>query len=410
MAVKYSPYAGQTRTSPRLAKIVLAVTGVFVVTVIFLIPKLRSTLWRETLAATQPPVHEETQPIELTEADAAQLWSPEDLAPEDETKSFETTAEPGGDADLKAPIGIRTVRVLPRSESELSAYHGRNRAEACEPLQSSQPVRLTSYTAYLTYRDTREYATRTPPPTTRRHVLSVGLDMLSTDQRDLPKLTRGRILGYLKENYLSVQARVRKDPDTGTLYLHHRPVAATVRFRGLPLTQDFIDPVAASIKDMRSLGLFLEDGEEPIPKNLRTLVIAHKAVWAVTTNARTTLDPRFEFVLIRARDTGSDQLDLHAFVTIENRTQLHYVRPSEQPLRPDDCCLKATVNFIEFSHAGLYPTVSVTRRTSVKSNATYLVADLDKYAREQGWSGTAFDHLNKTLDAIIDRKITPSTP
>lgn len=410
MAVKYSPYPGRTRTSPRLTKIVLVSTAVFVVAVIFLIPKIRSAMWKDTLQATLPPTHEEGQPIQVSESDAAQLWSAEDLAADEPPQPLaEESSSSADDAELKAPVGIRTIRVLPRGESELAAYHGRNRAEACEPLQASQPVRLTSYAAYLTYRDTREYATRTPPPTTRRHVISVGLDMLSTDQRDLPKLTRGRILGYLKENYLSVQARIRKDPDTGTLYLHHRPVAATVRFRGLPLTQDFIDPVAASVKDMRSLGLFLEDGEDPVPKNLRTLVIAHKAVWAVTTDSRTTLDPRYELVIVRARESGPDKLDLHAFVTMENRTQLHYVRPSEQPLRPDDCCLKATVSFIEFSHAGLFPTVSVTRRTSVKSTATFLVADLDKYAREQGWAGTAFDHLNKTLDAIIDRKIT-ATP
>ncbi|MCA9189892.1 MAG: hypothetical protein KDA99_29915, partial [Planctomycetales bacterium] len=58
----------------------------------------------------------------------------------------------------------------------------------------------------------------------------------------------------------------------------------------------------------------------------------------------------------------------------------------------------------------VYPVNPVIRKTSVRSRATYPMVSLDAYASSQGWEGRALAHLNETLDAIIDGKVSFDAP
>ncbi len=312
-----------------------------------------------------------------------------------------------------APSGIKTIRRLPRSESDVALAHAQNVGESCEPLPPGQPLELSSFVPYLTDRDSRRRTNELPVPSSRRHIFSLGLDMSSQDQTQLPKLSGRTILNRLNSRYVSVQARVHRDPVSRVMYLAHRPLAATAEYRKVPLTMEFSESGAASLTEIRGLGLFLNSKESPAPENLRTLVLTYKSTWLPTTvigSGRT--KDRYEFIFVRARISklgSSERLNLYTFATAEDRQQLHWLRECSGPTRPDTCSIKGTIVFTQYEQADLIPTASATRSMKLSSAATYTLDDLNRYARTQGWTGDALDNLTSTLDAVIDGKVTTTS-
>ena len=98
---------------------------------------------------------------------------------------------------------------------------------------------------------------------------------------------------------------------------------------------------------------------------------------------------------------------MHAFATSQERRRLHYLKPFNFPKRLEECGIRGTIRFSDYRVANLLPAESVTRRTTVKSQASFSIEELNSYATSAGWSGGVYDHVTKTLDAIIDRKISP---
>ncbi|MEZ6103016.1 MAG: hypothetical protein R3E01_29080 [Pirellulaceae bacterium] len=309
---------------------------------------------------------------------------------------------------------LRVIHQLPESPLEIATLHERNRVNNCELISEDEPVELTSFTPYLTARDERMASVRAPIPSTRQELFTVGLEMMRSDHATLPTVSRRQILSYMGEHYVSVQARVQRDPASGQLFLHHRPLAATVRYRGASITQPFHQAVTTSVQEMHSLGLYLPEGADVTAENLRTLVMTHRNIQLETLATLTDLRrarPDYEYVFVRARPgrTADDRLETHTFATTEHRTRLHYVSPSNDPIQVAQCGIAGTVVFTEFSQ-GVYPVNAVIRKTSVRSRATYPMDSLDAYASSQGWEGRALAHLNETLDAIIDGKVSFDAP
>lgn len=328
------------------------------------------------------------------------------------TLALRGVAVPSTAAD--SPLAtIRTIRILPRNESEVELAHARARSNSCERLPPDLPYEMNTFSLNIGSRE-RAPGTGLLDPATRRQILSVGLEVLREDQGRLPALSRSLILQYLAEHYVTIQARVQKDQRTGKLYLHHRPLAATMNFTGARLTQGFHEAVAQAIDDFRSLGLLVKPRTEPSPEAYRTLVLVHRNRLASTLPGASPGTPRtvHELVFIRARGTGaaadrpsSAPLTLHTFVTTNARKTLHHLEPAGLPRTLQDCAIRATVQFTSFETANLIPKDSLIRRFALRSRTSYPFAALDDYCRSQGWSGDACDNLTEVLDAILDGKL-----
>lgn len=318
----------------------------------------------------------------------------------------------GGDLDFG---DLKTIRVVPRTLEEIAQAHDRSRGNACEPVPPEQLLEVRDFMPILTDRDSAEFDRgQLLLPSSRRHMFTVGLDMLSDDKAHLPKVSNGQILAYIQSNYVTVQARVQRDPGTGELFLHHRPLAATISFRRGTLTKEFNEAVLAAIREFHSLGVYLPSGTPQRPKNLRTLVMIYRSLVApaTITPGKTPLKPLYEYVFIRAREVPNShppQLNLHVFATSDERQRLHLLNPWSPPDRANNCGVHAMVVFTEYSTLGLIPTKSATRRVSYSSKQVVPWEDLNRFVTEQHWRGDALDNLDQTLDAYIDQKIQVSS-
>ncbi|MEM7311880.1 MAG: hypothetical protein AAF497_01890 [Planctomycetota bacterium] len=381
---------------------------------------------------SQPTEGTESEPAEDNpSSDATDQATPAE-EPTDAASATETSAAPTGSelqrvgeftlADFKDAIvretgrptisarDLRTISTIPRTRTELETAHNRNKSNSCEIIAADGEFEVSRFTPFLTDRDSRRIGKGLILPSTRRHVFSVGLDMWRDDQGELPIVSRGQILGYLRSHYVSVQARVQRDPLDNTEFLFHRPLAATFKFASNRKTEAFTEAVIASLRDMRSLGVYLPPGAPRIPENLRTIVITHRNVMAGTGVKLDRARPDFELLFIRARTPkGGGSLELHAFGTTERREVLHYISRSRKPRRASDCGIKGTVAFTKYSHANLYPTEAVIRNSAVRSQSDFRMSDLNKFVQSLGLTGDALDNLNFVLDAMIDKKIIGST-
>lgn len=318
----------------------------------------------------------------------------------------------GGDLNFG---DLKIIRVIPRTNEEIAQAHERSRGNACEPIPPEQLLEIRDFMPILTDRDSAEFDRgQVLLPSSRRHMFTVGLDMLSADKTRLPKVSGSQILGYIQSHYVTVQARVQRDPGTGELFLHHRPLAATVGFGRGGLTKDFNDAVLSAVKEFHSLGVYLPAGNQQRPKNLRTLVMIYRSLVAppTVTAGKTQLKPLYEYVFVRGRDVPNSrppQLNLYVFATSDERQRLHLLNPWSIPDRANSCGVHATVVFTEYSTLGLIPTKSATRRVAYSTKQAIPWDEINRFVTQQRWRGDALDNLDQTLDALIDQKIQVAT-
>jgi hypothetical protein len=304
------------------------------------------------------------------------------------------------------PPGIKVLTKMPRTAIEVAKAHLSADQEAAEFLLGGEVLELSAFALKLTKRDGAPLKDgKLPNPSTRKFLMSVGIDLKKADQARLPTLSKDKILDYLAEHYVSVQARVQKDVK-GTHYLHHRCIVATGTFRGEKWTEDFHPAVGNAVKDIHALGIFVPPKTDPTPENLRTAVLVHKHT-GIDIAAKKTR-PEWEFIIVRGRQTALGKLDLHCFVTTHQRTHLHLLQSAQKPpTRYAECSLKAQVYFSKYVDGGLIPSDSVVRNQTVNSQASFVIKELDALVKSELRLTDAFTNLNETLDAIIDGKLKP---
>jgi len=303
---------------------------------------------------------------------------------------------------------VKTIPQLPTEDYQLQTAHRIARRHACEPIPANEPVVFRSFQPYLTRRDYRDHTVRVPALSRRQPIFSVGLDMIAADQRNLPTLSAGRILAYLRDHYITLQVRVQKEPLSGELFLHHRSLAGVAPYRSTGLTQLAPEGLGVSLKNYRSMGLFLPEGKKPIPRNLRTLVLLHKNKRVAEGSDRRSVT-HYEYVFVRAQAKGGRDrrtLDLHTFVTSNRRQQLHYLKPGIKPSHSGLCSFKSITHFTKYSKAGLYPMESGSRGTVFNDRGLYSMRQLEAFAVDQGWEGGVLQNVTQLLDAIIEGQVS----
>ncbi len=305
---------------------------------------------------------------------------------------------------------LQIISKLPSTDRDVAAAFDRSRGNACEIIPAGESLEIQSFMSTLTERDRLESTSSRPLASSRRDLFSVGLELEAKDRDALPALSRGSIVDYLAANYVSVQARVRRDLLDRKLYFHHRPLALTAQFRGSKLTQSFEPLVSASISEFHSLGLFVPaDQRLKKPEHFRTIVLLFHAEMLQGGLGSRNRDA-IEYVFIRGRDSGTtlavaSQLETHIFVTTENRTRLEYLRPASRPVSPSRCSILGRIAVTDFDSTGLYPKASATRSYRLDTRTTYEQAHLEKYCLDQQLSGGMSENLVVVLDAIIDGQL-----
>ena len=298
---------------------------------------------------------------------------------------------------------IKTIASLPRSSIEMKEVHDRSSGYAAELLPEDEAFETKGFAPYLTKSDEIAARVKLPNTSIRRHALSVGLEVLTEDQKHLPLLSREQILSYLKSNFVTIQARIYRDPISRELYLGHRCLAATKSFRDGNMTKPFNPTVAQSIANTRSAGLLLPKGTPPTPSNLRTLVLIHKNQISEERTKTALPKTTYEYVFIRALDAGPDRLDLHAFATTDERTKFHWLFRGDAPTTPRTCSIRAAVHFTEYSHQGLVPKSTVVRRSMILGQKDYAWADLESFS-ESEFGLSPYEKMPEIIDAIISGK------
>ena len=304
--------------------------------------------------------------------------------------------------------GVKTISELPLSEFEVASAHTRAGSLACNPLAQGKPFEDGQFLPVE-----EPYISGPSRISLRRHLFSVGLTMREFDRRDLPRLSAPFIMSYFNQTFLSIQAEVCKDPLDGSLYLHHRPSAGAAKYYNPEQTDAMDAGIAASLKNYRSLGLFVPEGAKATPDNLRTLVILNKsATQEPSITKQVGVKDNYEFVFVRARENNasvSKRLDIYTVVTSSDRAKWHLVRLCAKPRAPVDCSLCDYLKITKYDASGLRPLASASCGSTVIDSREADIEALDAYASSQGWENARQNRLTELLDAFIDGKIAERT-
>lgn len=302
----------------------------------------------------------------------------------------------------------KLIHQLPRSEEELAAAHTASK-NSCIQVPAGDPHEITDFSGETVYDVTvkengQPVAKKLDYAFSRRNVLSIGLGLLPEDENDLPSVSKNRILSKVGASYILVQVRVHRERETGHTYLYYKPFAAVGAFGKGEECQEFEPLMETSVRDTRGLGLWSKPGTKPSAEGMRTLVLLNKDKMRYPQPDGTNKDVAdYEFVFIRARVNGDD-VQLHVFVTADDRANLHYMNPWGTD-KLDSCSLVHTIYFTEYTAAKQSPSAKVTKHVKINSQKQIAVVKLNEFANAQGWQGDAWDNLEGILDAVIDGKL-----
>lgn len=294
---------------------------------------------------------------------------------------------------------LKRISRLPLTEREVESAFRTSRGDACELIPKGEPLEIRSYTSRLTNRDRR--SKQRLIPSSRRELLSVGLEFSRADAADLPSLSRSQIMGYVEDHYLGIQVRVRRDLLDRKLYYHHRPIALTAKYRGAKLTQGFEPIVSGTVKDFHGLGLFVPAETRILkPEHLRTLVLVFRT--PILRAGRET--DSYELAIVRGKERR-EGLENHIFVTTKDRQELHYLREGGRPATRSRCTILGQIAVTKFDSSGLYPRTSATRSYRLATRSKFEIEDLEKFCSENELKGGFTENVSSVLDAIIDGKL-----
>ncbi len=302
---------------------------------------------------------------------------------------------------------VKTIDTLPIGTLEIEAAHRRSIGESCDIIMGGEALEMASFAPYLSARDRRTATKGYAIASSRRSILSVGLEIERGDQNSLPSLSGRQILQYLDDNYVIIQARVRRDLLDRKLYFHHRPFALTAPYQGAKVSKDFEKVVANAVREFHSLGVF-RNSPSPIikPDELRTLVLLFKNSIQVS-KYRT--DDHFEFAFVRGREVeGEQELENHLFATDKERQELVYMNAYSTPRSVRECTVLGSVIITDYDSSGIFPEKSVTKAYRLATRKRFLISEVEHYANENKLIGGWHRNVDVILDAIIDEKIKPT--
>jgi hypothetical protein len=310
---------------------------------------------------------------------------------------------------------VKVITEIPLDDDATATAHAASKNASLQ-VDVGDPLEITGFKADTQYtvngkKDGKVVSMKLPFSYSRLGVLSYGMHVQPSDQARLPAVSKGEILDHIASNYISIQVRVQRDSDTGATYLHYQPFAAVGTYGSPSTTAEFQPLMEDSVRDVRGLGLFVKKGTKPSAEAFRTFVASSKSTFVAEGSNPDDPEPatrlKYELIFVRARIDGND-VQLHTFTTGEFRTRLIYLQPYAPPTDADQCSVKSTIFFSEYTAAKQSPSAKVARHNDVNSVANFTMDQLNDYAAAEGWQGDAMANLTDVLDAVIDGDITPT--
>jgi len=316
------------------------------------------------------------------------------------------------EARAAGPVWIaQIVRHIPRTEKELAEAHQKSRNASIqipigEPLEIRDFVGETDYNVVLR-REGRKVREKLHYEFSRLGVLTYGMNLLPEDRRQLPSVSKRRILNRVDGNYIALAVRVQREPKTGAVYLYYKPFAAVGAY-GDTKTHEFSALMEDSVRDIRGIGLFVEPGTPISAESLRTLVAINKNLVESkdADTGQSVLQSHYELLIVRARVDGG-RVALYVFGTNRSLGRLNYFQPYAPPDSRQACTIESSIYFTKYTAARQSPTEKALRKIKLRTQAEYPMHELDAYVASQGLEGPALDHLTLVADDIIDGRIRP---
>ncbi len=305
------------------------------------------------------------------------------------------------------PIWVtKIVREIPKNEAAMAVAHQQSK-DASVQVSAGESLLLPEFAGQYEYRVTVD-GKRTVQPVaySRLGVLNFGMTLTPEDKAELPIISKRRILSRVQGNYISVQLRVQRDSTGGEAYLYHKPFAAVGAYGNEQQAQQFAALMEDTVREIRSIGLYVPSGQSINAETLRTLVGINKTKIVVENQSGGTpaLQDHYEFLFVRLRMDGERPV-LHTFGTTEYRQQLNYFVPYTAPRNPDECTIKSTIVFTAYTAAKQSPSAKAVRKVDLRPQVSLTMETANAFVNEQGFEGDALDNLTATLDAVIDGQL-----
>ena len=164
---------------------------------------------------------------------------------------------------ILARMGPNFLASLPAADHEVQALWERSGGRTAALMPADQVFEQGSFAPMPLPGDSR-YRNRRPPSRMRLHAFSVGLRVDPARVGSLPTLSRGKILDYLAEHFLSLQAVFERDAN-GRPVLSGRVAAVTGEYDSPGLSRRFEGTVAASARQVRAVGIVPIPADEETP-------------------------------------------------------------------------------------------------------------------------------------------------
>ncbi|MEM6778239.1 MAG: PDZ domain-containing protein [Planctomycetota bacterium] len=291
---------------------------------------------------------------------------------------------------------ITSIDALPRSLSEVKRLYRGSLDRACRMVVEGAPV--------------------TPPvapelvgqPGTlgRVSVLSIGLELDADGREKLPAVVRRQVIGYLGKHRLSVQPVVFHD-DNNRVYFGTDCQAAFFEIQRPGLTVRPEPMIEDAVRRFRAIGLVDGTSSEPLPGSdfVNKMTLGRTLAMAFTfeqsnelvTDVDGAKKQSTEWMLLHmpAESTTSDY-EVQVFVTKNDRTELHLLDTSHDPITSPLATISADVRFDRMILMGVYPAEPVVTDIRFRSMAFLPMSVVDRLMTpSEGFPGQS---LTEVLD------------
>jgi hypothetical protein len=238
----------------------------------------------------------------------------------------------------------------------------------------------------------------------RRVAFTMSLEVDPAAKSTLPRVTRGAIESYLESHQLTIQTVLYQNVNS-ELFFGPQVLAGFVAVERPDRTCEPEAMVTASIKELRTLGLYWDKATELVPSQARTLVLAfrYRLQNDVLAKRGPVADQEYELLFLHLlKDSTTSHPNLAVFTTSNARTELSLLDATDPLSTQQDSVIAARVRFGEFNMMGMYPSNPIVTGVFHKAQIS-LPVDSFK-ALMEGFASGAPRSLPDVLDELHSRR------
>jgi len=237
----------------------------------------------------------------------------------------------------------------------------------------------------------------------RQTAFTMNLEIDPAAKSTLPRVTRGAIESYLESHQLTIQAQFYQNAK-GELFFGPQVRAGFIEVDSPERTTEPEPMVTASIKELRTLGLYWDQTTELVPSQARTLVLAFRYSLQkdVLAGGKAAADQEFELLFLhQLKDSMASHPHLAVFATSNARTELSLLDAPDPQSILQNSVIAARVRFGDFNMMGMYPSNPIVTGVFHKAQISLPVESFK--AMMEGFTSGAPRSLPDVLDELHNR-------